>query len=275
MKTAINPGTVRIVHKNQGKCICHQAAGDSPNCPECYPIIGISGISPFQGTAADGQQAALALSPPNEPPFIRTHSGRKFPLLDPDPTQVDIKDISYALANLCRFTGQCLSFYSVAEHSIRVAFHAVDLWTRDNPPGDVVRNGLAVECFRAALLHDAAAAYLGDMSGPLKRGSNCGHEFKRMERRIVAAIYAAFEVNPEPYVDYIRAADRTLLVTEMRDLMSIPVYQQTSQWDYIDANPLGRAIFSIPRAEARSLFLNLWYGLSDPAIIGITRRRLF
>lgn len=78
-----------------------------------------------------------------------TYTGRKMWPLDPDPSDIDILDIAHALSNTCRFSGHTKEFYSVAQHSYLVSLlcpeHA--LW---------------------GLLHDAAEAYLHDISTPVK-----------------------------------------------------------------------------------------------------------
>ena len=53
--------------------------------------------------------------------WILTYSGIEFWPLDPRPEDVRIEDIAHALSMQCRFAGHCDRFYSVAEHSIRVA----------------------------------------------------------------------------------------------------------------------------------------------------------
>lgn len=83
-------------------------------------------------------------------PYIMTSSGRKFHLLDMAENVFDIDEIADALSKLCRFTGHTSKFYSVAEHSVRVA--------RSVPLAHRV----------AALLHDAPEAYLGDVASPLR-----------------------------------------------------------------------------------------------------------
>ncbi len=84
--------------------------------------------------------------------WIQVRSGRKFHPLDPRPEDVDINDIAHALSNLCRFTGHCTDFYSVAQHSV-IASQIV-------PPASAL----------AALLHDASEAYMGDISPARGRG---------------------------------------------------------------------------------------------------------
>src|SRR5579872_2947230 len=87
----------------------------------------------------------------NNQPWIQTASGLEFPLFEPRLDAINIEDIAHGLSMICRFTGQCARFYSVAEHSVHVS-HLV-------PREDAAWG----------LLHDAAEAYLGDVASPLKK----------------------------------------------------------------------------------------------------------
>src|SRR5258708_39476115 len=83
-------------------------------------------------------------------PTIMLHSGAWFDFCAPASSCFNIEDIAHGLANICRYAGQCKRFYSVAEHSILVSQTA---------------KGFEYE----ALLHDAAEAFVGDISRPLKQ----------------------------------------------------------------------------------------------------------
>src|SRR3954471_4778456 len=139
--------------------------------------------------------------PPAPGPYLQTVSGRFVNPFDADPDQLDIADITRALANTCRFGGHCRSFYSVAQHSVIVS----ELVEQ--------RGGDSEDVF-AALMHDAAEAYLGDMPHPLKHRSALGEAFRAAEAHLEQAIHKRFGIKPD--VPEIKRADRALLATERR-----------------------------------------------------------
>lgn len=53
--------------------------------------------------------------------WMQVYSGKQFWPLDPRPEEIEIEDIAHSLANMCRFAGHSEKFYSVADHSHRVA----------------------------------------------------------------------------------------------------------------------------------------------------------
>ena len=109
---------------------------------------------------------------------LRLFSGVLFDVLDPDPALICIKDIAHSLSLQCRFNGHCLRYYSVAEHSVRVA------------------TLVPFSLFRTALLHDATEAYLSDLPTPIK---DCMALYMKAEERLQAVIAARFNlVHPIP-----------------------------------------------------------------------------
>ena len=122
-------------------------------------------------------------APPGPGPYLQTVSGRWVNPFDPDPAQLDAGDIARALANQCRFGGHCRVFYSVAQHSVIVSRL-------------VEERGGDVEDVFAALMHDAAEAYLGDMPHPLKHRSALGAAFKQAEEHLERAIRDRFGIRP-------------------------------------------------------------------------------
>ena len=115
--------------------------------------------------------------------WIQTFSGKKFSLVDPQPEDVDIVDIISALGNLCRFNGHCRKFYSVLQHSVRVA----ELCGEDQRYD--------------GLMHDAGEAYYGDITRPMKvlwNEATFGR-FSEWYKRIDAVVAEALKIsNPLP-----------------------------------------------------------------------------
>ena len=153
-------------------------------------------------------------APPAPGPYLQTVSGRWVNPFDPDPAQLDAGDIARALANQCRFGGHSRVFYSVAQHSVIVSRL-------------VEERGGDVEDVFAALMHDAAEAYLGDMPHPLKHRSPLGAAFKEAEDHLELAIRDRFAIKPG--VPAIKQADRALLATERRAFSA-----ETWHWPELD-----------------------------------------
>lgn len=163
-------------------------------------------------------------------PYVSTVSGNRFYPLEPRIDRVAIEDIAHGLAYQCRFNGQTQAFYSVAQHSLVVA--------------SLVPTDLRL----AALLHDAAEAYLGDMVKPLKV---LLPEFAAIEEKVSAIIAGAFGID---FSDYgpIKRADLIALATEKRDLMPHSV----ERWAYLDdIRPLPATIVPMDPAQAKQAFL--------------------
>ena len=111
--------------------------------------------------------------------IINTISGIEVDLLDPRPDMICIEDIAHSLAFQCRFGGHVKKFLSVAQHSIMVAAMA---------PDDLQKH---------ALMHDAAEAYLQDITAPLK--VIWGPAYKSLEDRFMKVISVKFNLDPERF----------------------------------------------------------------------------
>jgi len=79
-----------------------------------------------------------------------TYSGLIFNLMNPDINKIRLVDIAHGLSFNSRWNGATKSFYSIAEHSLRVAFRVPE------------------EAKLSALFHDSEEAYWGDIIRPLK-----------------------------------------------------------------------------------------------------------
>ena len=149
--------------------------------------------------------------------WMQTKSGKRFYPIDPRAEDVELVDIAHALSMICRFTGHTKTHYSVAQHSVLVSQNVSQraaLW---------------------GLLHDAAEAYIGDLSRPLKRCLKelFGTAVKDIEDKISDVIVRRFLVIRDEKIDAeVKRADDLLLVTEARDFMA-PL---ASGWRHVPEN---------------------------------------
>jgi 5'-deoxynucleotidase YfbR-like HD superfamily hydrolase len=174
-------------------------------------------------------------APPAAGPYLQTVTGRWVNPFDPDPEQLDARDIARALGNLCRFGGHSRAFYSVAQHSVIVSRLVEE------------RGGDTEDAF-AALMHDATEAYLGDMPHPIKHRSLLGAAFKAAEEHLENAIRERFGIKAE--VPEIKRADRALLATERRTFSA-----ESWHWPELDGvEALDLEIIPWPPDEAARAF---------------------
>jgi 5'-nucleotidase len=131
---------------------------------------------------------------------IRTCGSEFFDLVNPRPEDVNLRHIAHALSLLCRFSGSVDTHYSVAEHSIRV----MKLLPKDH----------AIH----GLFHDAAEAYTGDITSPMKNAIG-RWTVDEIEERILRTIYQAFQIEwPRPSVwQKVHIADKAVLIQELRE----------------------------------------------------------
>jgi 5'-nucleotidase len=171
--------------------------------------------------------------------WMQTYSGKQFWPLDPRPEEIYLEDIAHALSNQCRFAGHVKEFYSVAQHSVIVAYSV--------PP----------EHQAWGLLHDATEAYLVDLPRPLKRYSKIGDEYQLVENRLMCAIADRFGL-PRAISKEIHDADDIVLMTEKRDIMGhhahLPKWHET-------AAPLEKKIKPWCPSVAEEIFLGYAKGL--------------
>lgn len=128
-------------------------------------------------------------------PQIPTVEGKYFDFLHPR-DGISIEAIARGLSNICRFNGQLHCFYSVAEHSV---------W---------VSRMVEPEHAAAALMHDAAEAFIGDVTKPLK---NLLPDYQAVEERVEQAVWHAFGL-PAALDPAIKEADMAMCWIEQRAL---------------------------------------------------------
>ncbi len=130
--------------------------------------------------------------------YIRLHSGRKFHFLKPRAQDIHIDDIAHNLSNLCRFTGACNRFYSVASHCVMCAGQAPE------------------ELKLQVLLHDSFESLGNDIASPLKV---LLPQYKAMELKIEQMIARKYGLQ-FPFPPLVKEIDLRMLVTEMKQLMA-------------------------------------------------------
>ena len=184
--------------------------------------------------------------------WMQTATGRKFWPLDPRPEDVHLEDIAHALSMICRFGGHCRTFYSVAEHSVRVSLVA-EASARAVP---FCANDIRLIAL-TGLLHDAAEAYIGDMIRPLKSQPEL-IGFKVAEVAIEQAIRARFSL-PAGKGRHVRDADEVLLATEARDIMG---GESAGKW-MLCAAPLSEHIVAQGPSRAKAWFLDRFHELTE------------
>jgi len=125
-------------------------------------------------------------------------NGKLVDLEDLQYDDIDLKEIAHSLALQCRFNGHCKTFYSVAEHSVRMS-----------------KLNLSFDC-RAFLMHDAAEAFIGDVPTELKgRKTN----LRDLEFKILNTISKVFDIPFESLTSWqIKVGDRIMLSREVRSL---------------------------------------------------------
>lgn len=169
-----------------------------------------------------------------EGPTILLRSGSYFDLLNPEGSSFTIEDIAHSLAHLCRFTGHTKRFYSVAEHSWWCSLIV--------PRQDAL----------AALLHDAAEAFVGDVSRPLKM---LLPEYRRIEDRILRAVLERFLLSPVLPAS-VKAADRRMLRSEQVDAMD-----STEDWPGLESQVSRVRLCFFSPEQARLKFLGRFHEL--------------
>lgn len=163
------------------------------------------------------------------PTSIQTFGGHQFNFLDPQSSIFTIEDVAQALSNICRFTGHVKEFYSVAQHCV------------------LVSNLVPKEFAMHGLLHDAAEAFIGDVSTPLKM---LLPQYKEIERAVEDAVFSRFGVLHMPH-EIVKMADLQALKLEKRDLMGGPDWEYLAHIKLLDVK-----IEPVTPASAKELFLH-------------------
>lgn len=170
-------------------------------------------------------------------PWIQTFTGRAFSLLNPSPDDIDIADIAHSLSMQCRFAGHTKRFYSVAEHCV-LASRAV--------PGDLAL---------VTLMHDAAEAYVQDITRPLKEIFT---GYRDVENRIWRAIAYRYNL-PGVLPEAVKLADMRMLATEAKALMGPPPQTWNLPFPSYAMEEIGLVFpeqLGVPQVLAHAMFMD-------------------
>jgi hypothetical protein len=182
-------------------------------------------------------------------PTIMLRSGSWFDFCAPAASDFTIEDIAHGLGNICRYSGQCRRFYSVAEHSVLVSETA---------------EGFEFE----ALLHDAAEAFLGDITRPLKQMLP---EYKKIEADVERAILERFGV-VGPLPAQVKQADLRVLAAEQKQIMP----EGTDGWVRgRKVSPAPVVVRHLPPEEATRIFLDRFEALQPRYVLSKSTSKLF
>ena len=172
-----------------------------------------------------------------------TNSGVSFDLINIDASKININDIAHHLSLINRFNGAVSVPYSVAQHSVIVS--------------RIVHPDFAL----IALLHDAAEAYIGDISEPVKRlllmhGVRFLADYETLLLGLILNKYGVSEESVSEAVEHVNLADRVARATEFRDL-----YDDIKCLPSLPP-PLGAPIRRIDPATAKRMFLIRFHELT-------------
>lgn len=152
-----------------------------------------------------------------------THSGKVLDLDFIKPEDVSIEDIVHSLSFQCRFNGHTRRFYSVAEHSLVLR--------------DLVREESGIQNLKrriAAMLHDAAECYLGDITKPVRERL---YVWREPEEQILKAVFYSFGVPFSSFDEELKAMDSDLCIVEGFFLIG-EMYWSRAYYDLVKRNPI-------------------------------------
>ena len=211
-----------------------------------------------------------------EDAWIQTFSGQKLFLCHPDPKSILIGDIAHALSNQCRFGGSCSSFYSVAQHCSLVydlGLPVVEQSLRRVKLAGTLSDFALIrqhqDSMLALLLHDAAEAYLGDISRPLR---TLLPKYNEIEANMINVIFNVFGLHPyDSYKETIELVDDLALKIEAQSLMPSKLLKE---WGYDINDSALLDIVPYTPERARNAFLSrfnrvLSRRMSCPHIINV------
>lgn len=177
--------------------------------------------------------------------WIQTRNKIRFFPTRPRMQDVLIEDIAHHLSNLCRWTGACDEFYSIAQHCVLVSQLCLPenaLW---------------------GLLHDAPEAYINDINRPLKHMSGMKY-YRAAELRIMKVIAKKYALPCPSLFEHqmpfdVKLADNRILQTEARDICAPLI----DDWKIAEPYP-DLIVKPVHPRIARQLFMDRFNELTQP-----------
>lgn len=197
--------------------------------------------------------------------WIRCPSGRRVDLLDPSPLDIEVTDIALSLSRISRWAGMTVTAhgFSVAQHSVFVV-KILD-WMLEGSAKYrkmVKSSGFSKKHWLlAALMHDAAEAYLGgDLCGPAKANMK-STEYRDMEEALQRAVFIAVGLPaelPPGMKRIIKYADRASAYAEA--LLIVGFSEEEAEMFFGVRTQLKENAFltSMSSEEAMASFLSLY-----------------
>lgn len=178
---------------------------------------------------------------PKSKAWISTVSGNQHWFYEPKPDNVTIEDIARHTSKMCRFGGALPVFYSVAQHMVMCAMMA--------PDGHKL----------AALLHDSAEAYIGDIPTPLKM--QLGESIFQIEAVALKVIGAKFGVSLDPLHPAVVEVDQRMLITEAMQIKKEDLTTWGEKYQKIQPYPM--MLFPMTCEQAEEHYLRMFHQLTE------------
>lgn len=139
--------------------------------------------------------------------YFATASGRTIDLKRLSPEDIHLGDIAHHLTKICRFGGAMAlgSHYSVARHSLNLAYYAID-------------NKLKPNIIKACLMHDASEAYLGDIVTGLK-GILIDYKYNQLETTVQEMIADKYDIDIYTTESIVKEFDTRIVLDEAASFM--------------------------------------------------------
>ena len=175
---------------------------------------------------------------------ILTITGVKMDPTTPHENEFVIEDIAHALSLMTRANGHFPTFYSVAQHCIGCQKEAV-------------ARGYSKKVQLACLLHDAAEAYISDITRPVKENLP---KYKDYENVLLDMIWDKFLGTPitEEERTQVFDIDDTMLYNEFFHFMNYKLFEPKSELLTKDTQNYDFIEFKLVENEYLDIFYSLY-----------------